>query len=215
MNNAAPPQRGGQTALFASSSSQRNDKFDSPADKSHQGESSLGPHCVTTAFLHLTQELPSLRNLVMAVEAYGDDPSPSNSGPIRDSNLNAPSSFHEAFPAQITDPASTLRRLYTAKTRRSRAKIEKSLPRSSSTPAPRAQTMSDSDQDKKRNKLGYQRISIACGKKSKPAVPCRADSQPPNHGAFADFVQLTAVVEKFGVCSPTRTRKEGVRIAFA
>lgn len=215
MNNDAPPQMGWKTALFASSSSQRNDKFDSLADRSHQGEWTLGPRCVTTAFLHLTQKLPSLRNPVMAVEAFSDDPSPSNSGPIRDSDLNAPSSFHEAFPAQITNPASTLRRLPTAKTRRSRPKIEKNLSRSISTPSPRAQTMSDSEQDKKRNKLGYQRISIACGKKSKLPAPCRADSQPPNHGALADFVQPTAVVERYGVCSPTKIRKEDVRIAFA
>lgn len=31
--------------------------------------------------------------------------------------------------------------------------------------------MSDSEQDKKRNKLGYQRISIACGKTLTIPVP--------------------------------------------
>lgn len=42
---------------------------------------------------------------------------------------------------------------------------DKRIPRSSSTPQMREQdhTMSESELDKKRNKLGYQRISIACG----------------------------------------------------
>lgn len=50
------------------------------------------------------------------------------------------------------------------KRRHSKMKAAKQLARSVSTPQIRDQIMSDSDIDKKRNKLGYQRISIACGK---------------------------------------------------
>ena len=50
------------------------------------------------------------------------------------------------------------------KKRRSRSKGRKQISRSFSTPQLRDAAMSDSDSDKKRNKLGYQRISIACGK---------------------------------------------------
>ena len=42
-------------------------------------------------------------------------------------------------------------------------KVTKPVQRSLSTPHVRALIMSDSEADKKRNKLGYQRISIACG----------------------------------------------------
>ncbi|KAH9819757.1 GAL4-like Zn(II)2Cys6 (or C6 zinc) binuclear cluster DNA-binding domain [Teratosphaeria destructans] len=51
------------------------------------------------------------------------------------------------------------------KRRLSKMKPGKHLPRSKSTPHLRDKfnIMSDSDADKKRNKLGYQRISIACG----------------------------------------------------
>lgn len=104
----------------------------------------------------------------MAVEVFTDDPSPFFSGSTRDVALNAPSSFHtrsnEAFPAQITTPAPTSRKPSATKTRGSRSKVAKHPSRSIYTLPPRASTMSDSEQDKKRNKLGYQRISIACGK---------------------------------------------------
>lgn len=49
------------------------------------------------------------------------------------------------------------------KRRLSKPKTGKSLARSISTPQLRGNVMSDSEADKKRNKLGYQRISIACG----------------------------------------------------
>ena len=49
------------------------------------------------------------------------------------------------------------------KRRLSKPKAGRSLARSISTPQLRGNVMSDSDADKKRNKLGYQRISIACG----------------------------------------------------
>lgn len=136
----------------------------------------------------------------MAVEVFSDDPFPSFPGPTRDSVVIAPSSFHdEAFPAQITTAASILRRLPTKKAKGPGHRIEKRLPKSVSTPPPRASAMSDSEQDKKRNKLGYQRISIACGKNFD--MPSRArllfyKSSLPSHGAFADFVQLTAAVAR-------------------
>lgn len=57
----------------------------------------------------------------------------------------------------------------TAKKRRpSKVKTGRSLARSVSTPQLRGHVMSDIDADKKRNKLGYQRISIACGKPMTP-----------------------------------------------
>jgi len=52
----------------------------------------------------------------------------------------------------------------TKKRRTFRIKSTKQIPRSTSTPQLQEVVMSDSEIDKKRNKLGYQRISIACGK---------------------------------------------------
>lgn len=101
----------------------------------------------------------------MDVEVFGDDRFPSIAESPRDSVLNAPSSFHdEAFPAQAAIPATTLRRLSGKKLKGTKYRIEKRPARSVSTPPLPLSTMSDSEQDKKRNKLGYQRISIACGK---------------------------------------------------
>lgn len=52
----------------------------------------------------------------------------------------------------------------TKKRRTSRIKNTKQLSRSTSNPQIHDVMLSDSEIDKKRNKLGYQRISIACGK---------------------------------------------------
>ncbi|KXT18880.1 hypothetical protein AC579_3571 [Pseudocercospora musae] len=64
-----------------------------------------------------------------------------------------------------------------AATSRKKAKPPKTKPRqqpskSSSTPSLRAHIMSDSDLDKKRNKLGYQRISIACAHCRRRKIRC-------------------------------------------
>lgn len=79
--------------------------------------------------------------------------------------------------------------------------------------------MSDSEQDKKRNKLGYQRISIACGKTlTIPSRFCRLPlrpSQPPGRGRFADSVQPIAVAERSAVCWQTKTRRAVARTASA
>lgn len=134
----------------------------------------------------------------MAVEALNVDPSPPIPGRTRDLDLNAPSSFHEAFPVQIASPAATLRRFSIKKARASRHRIEKQkhLSRPVSSPTLHAARMSDSEADKKRNKLGYQRISIACGKHH--CLPSRAadclsqTTSCRSHGAFTDLVQHTA-----------------------
>lgn len=126
----------------------------------------------------------------MAVEAASDDPSPSISGPTRVLDLNAPSPFHEAlFATQITNAAPTLRRTFpTNKSRGSLHRLDKRLSRAASTPSFRASAMSDSEQDKKRNKLGYQRISIACGEKfalpSRVRDPSYRDSLPLRQRSF-------------------------------
>lgn len=140
----------------------------------------------------------------MAVEVFSDDPFPSLPGPTRDSVLNALSSFHnEAFPAQITNPASTLRRPSTKRSKGPVHRVEKRPPRSVSTPPLRQNTMSDSEQDKKRNKLGYQRISIACGKNldtpTRVRHPFYASNPMSCHGACTDFVQHIAAVARSDV----------------
>lgn len=56
------------------------------------------------------------------------------------------------------------------KRRSSKMKPSKQLPRSASTPQMRDIIMSE--EDKKRNKLGYQRISIACGKSLSSCYSC-------------------------------------------
>lgn len=53
---------------------------------------------------------------------------------------------------------------YKKKRKPSKSKGAKQLSRSVTTPQMGGVSMSDSESDKKRNKLGYQRISIACGK---------------------------------------------------
>ncbi|KAM3415660.1 hypothetical protein BST61_g9179 [Cercospora zeina] len=56
--------------------------------------------------------------------------------------------------------------------RLSKAKTDKIVTKSISTPHLRDTTMSESDADKKRNKLGYQRISIACAHCRRRKIRC-------------------------------------------
>lgn len=58
------------------------------------------------------------------------------------------------------------------KRRSSKIKAGKQISRSSSTPHMREPLMSDSEADKKRNKLGYQRISIACAHCRRRKIRC-------------------------------------------
>lgn len=98
----------------------------------------------------------------MAIQDFSGDLSPSMSDVTRDVVPIIPPSFHdEAFLPQISLPASISYRSSLKKRKLSTARVEKS--RSVCTSRQRAATMSDSEADKKRNKLGYQRISIACG----------------------------------------------------
>lgn len=102
----------------------------------------------------------------MAVEVVCGDPFPSFSVISRNMDTNAPSSFHdEPFPVQITTPATPSPIFVTKKASQAAERITKRYHRSVPSPPrrERASTMSDGEQDKKRNKLGYQRISIACG----------------------------------------------------
>ena len=76
--------------------------------------------------------------------------------------------------------------------------------------------MSDSDLDKKRNKLGYQRISIACGKSDAPVPsPYRfAALEADLVESYTDQQQLTVVVGKLGVWWPREIHSQDARIAF-
>ncbi|KXT04311.1 hypothetical protein AC578_7925 [Pseudocercospora eumusae] len=61
---------------------------------------------------------------------------------------------------------------YRKKQKPPKTKSGKQLSASFSTPSPRGHIMSDSDLDKKRNKLGYQRISIACAHCRRRKIRC-------------------------------------------
>ncbi|KAK0865855.1 hypothetical protein LTS02_005148 [Friedmanniomyces endolithicus] len=80
------------------------------------------------------------------------------------SGLGRPSHAHLSSAASSTPDATFQSHAASAlRTRKStKNKSGKQLSRSLSTPQLRDGAMSDSDSDKKRNKLGYQRISIAC-----------------------------------------------------
>lgn len=82
-----------------------------------------------------------------------------------------PALVNDAYAVQETPPKSTPSNSKARKRKQSKTKVAKSAFRSISTPQMQRPAMSDSDIDKKRNKLGYQRISIACGKSHVP-VPC-------------------------------------------
>ncbi|KAK5175054.1 uncharacterized protein LTR77_000191 [Saxophila tyrrhenica] len=99
------------------------------------------------------------------------DPSTATTGTSRDgvSGLSAqfdstePGAVHIAPEAPPTSVPSGLRtKRPTRPSRHKVSKVTKPPQRSLSSPHLRGLTMSDSDADKKRNKLGYQRISIAC-----------------------------------------------------
>jgi hypothetical protein len=104
----------------------------------------------------------------MAVEIYYHDAT-STAKPTRDVVLDpslSPSSARvTSGPYSMQQGPQTISSLASSgkKRRLSKVKTGKSLARSISTPQLRGSVMSDSDADKKRNKLGYQRISIACG----------------------------------------------------
>lgn len=166
------------------------------------------PHLHNTTSQHPSIPAPKP---VMAVEVFCGDPFPSFSGITRNMDTNAlPSFHHEAFPTPITTPARSLRRFSSKKTRESAHKVEKTYRSDSSPPLrTRASTMSDSEQDKKRNKLGYQRISIACGEYL-ITPPCSRYVE-----RLTDGVQLIAAVAKFDAFSPRRMRKADARIVFA
>lgn len=83
-------------------------------------------------------------------------------------NVGVAYAMHEAPPTSL--PAG----LSVKKAKPSKIKTGKPLSKLISTPPLRQSVMSDSDLDRKRNKLGYQRISIACGKSS--FILCRAVS---------------------------------------
>lgn len=106
--------------------------------------------------------------IVMALDVARRDTPPSITRPLRDA-ISDPSagaySVQEA-PQTISTFGSSVK-----KRRVSKAKTGRAPPRSMSTPQLRGPVMSESDLDKKRNKLGYQRISIACGNYP-PPVPC-------------------------------------------
>jgi hypothetical protein len=98
----------------------------------------------------------------MAVEVYHrHDTLPSTTKATRDVLPDASvtsNSMREGSQATSTLGSTVKKR------RPSKVKTGRSLARSVSTPQLRGHVMSDMDADKKRNKLGYQRISIACGK---------------------------------------------------
>lgn len=75
------------------------------------------------------------------------------------------------------------------KRRHSKMKAAKQLARSVSTPQIRDQIMSDSDIDKKRNKLGYQRISIACAHCRRRKIRCLVAEADP-HGRCQNCIRL-------------------------
>lgn len=85
------------------------------------------------------------RDAVSDLSAPRDSTGPSNANLVQAS----PPTFTPAPPG----PGSKKRKAY---------KVSKPS-RSLSTPHVRGVIMSDAESDKKRNKLGYQRISIACG----------------------------------------------------
>ena len=86
-----------------------------------------------------------------------------------------PGLVNDAYAVQETLPTSTSSSLANKKRKQSKGKAVKSSSRSMSTPQAQRSGMSDSDIDKKRNKLGYQRISIACGQSQ---FPCRVGNLP-------------------------------------
>ena len=83
---------------------------------------------------------------------------------------------NDANLAQVALPASS-HESHGASQRPSKSKTNKSLPRSTSIPYVREPVMSDSD--KKRNKLGYQRTSMACAHCRRRKIRCLlADGDP-------------------------------------
>ena len=142
----------------------------------------------------------------MAIEVSRRDTSPSITHSTRDA-VSVPSATSNSAPTSnaysVQEAASTTSAFGSSvkKRRHSKSKTGKSLPRSLSTPHLRAPVMSDSDIDKKRNKLGYQRISIACGKFFLPrglfaTVPHLVHEHESEH---TDQPQPIVVVEKYDV----------------
>ena len=107
----------------------------------------------------------------MAVEVYHHESVPSTTRSTRDVLPDASVTSNPAPASGVNSmqegPQTTSSFGSSAKKRRvSKPKAGRSLARSISTPQLRGHVMSESDADKKRNKLGYQRISIACGMSS-------------------------------------------------
>jgi len=82
------------------------------------------------------------------------------------------SPYPNVIPSSATTQAAPASTFYGNKGRVAKTKSTRLLSRSVSTPQLRHTVMTDSESDKKRNKLGYQRISVACGKSL--SVACEA-----------------------------------------
>ena len=111
--------------------------------------------------------------MALDVSHYGTSPSITNTTrdavPSQGMGFDAAGAKHarseqEAMPTLATSGPDLKKR------RLSKHKSGRLVPRAFSTSHLRGSVMSEAELDKKRNKLGYQRISIACGKST---VPCR------------------------------------------
>lgn len=120
--------------------------------------------------LHVEQT-PQLWPLAMSYDPSHRTTLPSFTGTTSDAVSPALGTTNPTRANVSSAPEPTLASTPNNKKRRSsKKKNNKQLSRSASTPQMRDEVMSDSDIEKKRNKLGYQRISIACGK----LTSCRA-----------------------------------------
>lgn len=104
----------------------------------------------------------------MAIDIYHHDSFPSITHTTRDKPLDTSVTSDSArvigaYSMQVGPQTTSSLGSSVKKRRHSKPKAGRPLPKSISTPHLKGRVMSDSEADKKRNKLGYQRISIACG----------------------------------------------------
>lgn len=149
------------------------------------------------------------------------------SDPRREGNaVAAPPEYHSQTHANVSFASGTPQPpglLNRKKQRSSKTKTDKIVTKSISTPHLRDNIMSESEADKKRNKLGYQRISIACGTlrvlilqapSSSRVWTARATVHPARASTMLTLRQLTAVVVRSDASSQRMTPNRDVTTAY-